>query len=253
MVATFSTVLYGGPRARAVSDRGRAARLSVARLGRDRRCRPVGGAVHRRPERVRLLRRRAAERIAGRTVCGRQARGSSRRPPRSPIFRRSISTSSTACRAAWRRPTGAAHPDVQPRRGSDHRRRVPIGRRPADRRRAAAAGRRQRPRSAGSGRRHAAPARVPLPHARRPRRHRDRPDGHPSGNAGRPRRFPVHVSGRHEHQEARARRARFSSGWPPSAKWLPASRTRSAIRSRRCRGPFRSFVRSCRSAASRSS
>ena len=71
-----------------------------------RRCRRASVAQYTvGAERLRVLRRRAAQRLAGRTACGRPARGSSRRRPRSPICRRSTSTSSTACRAAWRRPT----------------------------------------------------------------------------------------------------------------------------------------------------
>jgi two-component system sensor histidine kinase PilS (NtrC family) len=45
----------------------------------------------------------------------------------------------------------------------------------------------------------------------------------------------------------------ISNGWRPSARWRPASPTRSAILSRRCPDRFRFFVRSCRSAPSRNS
>ena len=85
---------------------------------------------------------------------------------------------------------------------------------------------------------------------RRPRRHRDRPD------ARRTSRRRAAAPGLlftfqdvTDDQEARARRARSSSGWRRSARWRPASRTRSAIRSRRCRDRSRSCARSCRSAA----
>ena len=82
------------------------------------------------------------ERIAGRTACGRRARGSSRRRPRSPTCRRSTSTSSTACRAAWRRPITAQR-ILTFNRAAEAITGVPcraaVGR--ADRRRAAAAAR----------------------------------------------------------------------------------------------------------------
>jgi two-component system sensor histidine kinase PilS (NtrC family) len=52
---------------------------------------------------------------------------------------------------------------------------------------------------------HAAP-RVLVPIARRPRRHRGRPERHAPRDAGRTRGVPLHLSGRHEHQETGAGR-----------------------------------------------
>ena len=92
-------------RAGAVPDRRRA---SVDYpLARQRVARPaaaVGRAVHGGAQRVRVLRRRRSSAARWPTACGRRARSSSRRRPRSPTCRRSTSTSSTACRAAWRPP-----------------------------------------------------------------------------------------------------------------------------------------------------
>ena len=62
---------------------------------------------------------------------------------------------------------------------------------------------------------------------------------------------PLHVPGRHRREapRARCRPARAAGGG--RARWPPASRTRSAIRWPRCRAPFRSCARSCRSTRSR--
>ena len=65
-------------------------------------------AVHVLAEHVRVLRRGASSADRSRKACDRPARDSCRRRRRSPTCRRSISTSSTACRAGWRRPTSKA-------------------------------------------------------------------------------------------------------------------------------------------------
>ena len=139
LVATLSAVLYGGLvlaqylaasglLQRSLADRRRA--VAAGRLGR---------ALHRRAEPVRLLRGRAAQRLAGR----RPALG--RRPARAGVHRdrRSAGAQPARHRQPAERPgddrRGAAHPDVQPRGRSDHRRAVPRRRRPRHRRRAAAA------------------------------------------------------------------------------------------------------------------
>ena len=91
---------------------------------------------------------------------------------------------------------------------------------------------------------HAAP-RVLVPIARRPRRHRGRPERHAPRDAGRARRVPVHLPGRHRASRSSSATPPSSSAWPRSARWPPVSRTRFAIRWRRCRARFRSCGRSC--------
>ncbi len=104
------------------------------------------GQVHRRPERLRLLRRGRAQRVA------RRGRAVGRRPPRAGVHRdrRPAGTQPArdrqpAERAGDDRPA-AAHPHLQPCRRGDHRPPVPRRRRAADWGGAAAA---------GAGRRHA--------------------------------------------------------------------------------------------------
>ena len=146
-------------------------------------------------------------------------------------------------------------PDVQPRaprRSPASRRAAALGRQIADVLQLPAPMRRAPERRSRPRRR--AAAGVSLPHRRRPRRDRNRPDRRRTwkrrgGRAG----FLFTFQDVTDDQEARARRAPFSSGSRRSARWPPASRTRSAIRWRRCRGRFRSCARSCRSAPSRSS
>ena len=88
----------------------------------DRRCPSAVGGLHRRAERLRLLRRRAAR--AGRSprACGRPARASSRRRPRSPTCRRcnqhvidSLPSGLVTTDHSGR------DPDLQPRGRGDHR------------------------------------------------------------------------------------------------------------------------------------
>ena len=90
IVATLSAVLYVG----LVLAQYLPATASPRPVARDQRgaARRVGGAVHRGAEHVRLLRGRAAQRIAGRERCAPPARGSSGRRPRSRTCRRSTST-----------------------------------------------------------------------------------------------------------------------------------------------------------------
>ena len=96
-------------------------------------------------------------------------------------------------------------------------------------------------------------ARAPVSRERRAWRPRLRTDRDPHGNAGRWFRPARHLPGRHEDQETGTQRRAFSSASPPSAKWRPASPTKSGTLSRRCRDRFKSCGRSCRSAPSRNS
>ena len=123
LVATLSAVLYVGlVLAQYLTASGL---LHDPWLGRRRSSLPPRsvGAVHRRAERVRLLRRGAAQRIARRTACGRPARGSSRR--RREIadlqaLNQHVIDSLPSGLATT--DTRAADPDVQPRRRGHHRR-----------------------------------------------------------------------------------------------------------------------------------
>ena len=150
-------------------------------------------------------------------------------------------------RAAWRRPTSTGRiADVQPRRRGDHRR-SPRRPRSAGRSPTCCSCRRRCATLLGRGEPRGAQPRIEfaLSRARRPRTSRW-PDARAADDAARRDRLPLHVPGRHRPQAARARGARCSSGWPRSARWRPASRTRSATRWRRCPARCRSCGRSCR-------
>ena len=76
----------------------------------------VGRAVRRGAEPVRVLRRSRCSAVRWPRTPARPVCGSSRRRPRSPTCRRSTSTSSTACRVAWSRPTrgSGSSPSIMP-------------------------------------------------------------------------------------------------------------------------------------------
>jgi len=138
LIATLSAALYGALVAAQYLRRGG----SAPSRGSPRPRRPagrLGGALHRRAECIRLLRRRAARGLARRqpAIRRRAARAGVERDRDLQALNKHVIDS---LRAASRRPNRSHRiPDVQPRRRGDHGRAVPRRGRPADCRRAAAA------------------------------------------------------------------------------------------------------------------
>ena len=245
MVGVLSSLMYAGL---VLAQYDGAGPLPLGRCGR-RAAAAAGGALHRRPERLRLHGGRGAERLPRRRAAARRRSSWSEASTQLAdlqAFSQHVIDSLTSGLATTRH--GRADPDVQPRRRNDHRRC-----RPSD-----AVGRRARRGAAAARRTFAAlfgPRDGPAAAAAASSSASRRADGRQielglstraADHAARRERLPLHLPGRHRGAEAASARRACSSGWRRSARWPPASRTRSATRWRRCPGRSRSCARSCR-------
>ncbi len=253
-----------------LGDLRRASRLS--QYSDDPRCRrscwprrpaaAAGRAVHGRPERLRLLRGRGADRVSGGRAAARRRAGCSRRPASSPTCRRSASTSIDSLTSGLTT-TDMSGTVMTFNRAAEAitglRARDAIGRQIEDVLQfrcscrvvdtdgvAFGPARSGRPRPGCRASRSASRC------ARRPA-DRARPERRAADDAARRDRLHPHVPGRDRVAQARAGSAGAAAAGGGRRDGRRASRTRSATRWRRCPGRSRSCGRSCRSPTSRGS